>query len=149
MNEEDIANGLGQALDDAMLGYPVVWENRYLRDGSGNLVEVPSKAQMPYLVVEFVRTSRRNRALAGGVPKKGSQVSEGFMQITVVSERDAFASAATGIADDVADVFTPATSITITGGKITITDFPTVIQGFPDDVSWRVPVRVPYRATST
>lgn len=134
MTTDVISNALGQQLEAANLGHKIVWENQKL----------PSAQARPYLVFEYVPASRRDRSLKGGSP-----ITRGFVQITVVSKRNKFATVAKQIAESVAAVFDrsdPAKAIITSGGlKITLGDT-FVAKGFPDDLSWRTPVRINFTA---
>lgn len=129
MKESDIANALGKRLSDAALGFGIAWPNK------------ASSLQPPYLVFDMVRTGRTNDELSGEAVR-----SAGYAQISVVAEKDAFATTAEDIAMQIADLYPAALTLAITGGKVKITKPADVLSGFPDDVSWRVPVRVYYEA---
>lgn len=130
MREVDISNAMGQHLVNAGLGFPIVWENR------------DATPRAPYLTYEYVPTRRRELSLSGGAP-----VSEGYVQITVVSESGEYATAAWGIADDILDAFMPMSRLQITGADI-VMGAGRAIPGYPDGVHYRIAVRIPYAAYS-
>ena len=129
MKEADIANILGQRLSAPAVIGAVIWENQEVQP-------VP-----PYLVLEVVRTDTTDDTLGGG-----AAVHSGFMQISVVCETNKFSTAALNIADDVADRFPYGLRLPVGSGEILITKPPSIKQGYPDGIHWRVPVRVDYQA---
>ena len=134
MNEADIENAIGKHLSDAALGYDIAWPNRDVAAGQAR----------PYLVFQMVRTGRTSPVLKGGAAKV---YSDGFAMISVVAQTDKFATAANRIADTVAALVPAGQQIAVTGGgTMTISKPAEILQGYPDDVNWRVPVRVTYRA---
>lgn len=130
MKEADITKALTAHLSAAALGYEIVWQDEK--------VEQVDLAP-PYLDIEHVRTLRPT------VNVKGGQRSEGYLQVTSVGQKGEFATPTEGVADEVSDVFPIGQRIVATGGAITVLES-RVLSGFPDDVHWRVPVRITYRA---
>lgn len=131
MNAADIQTALGQRLA-ATPGIPaIVWPNRD--------TILP---ELPYLVADFVQTSRADATLGGT-----ATVENGFLMVTVVSELDAFATDGLTIAQTVADRFPMALRLPITGAKVLITQPPQIKQGYRDGPHWRTPVQVNYRAS--
>lgn len=134
MSADAIANGIGKRLEEAGLGYFILWENR----------DLPAGQAKPYLVFEYVPVSRRDRSNAGG-----SVQTRGYVQVTVVSAKGEFATEGRQIAEAVAAVFDrsdPAKAILFEDGMKIIMGDSAVLRGYPDDVSWRTPVRINFTA---
>lgn len=135
MRTDIIGVALGKCLDTANLGHPIIWENK----------DIPPGHITPYLIYEFVPTGRRDRSLTGG-----SARSTGFVQVTVVTKRNSFATEGRKIAEQVAAVFDRAgpqkRQITQDGVKITLGDS-AVQRSYPDGVNWRTPVQINFSAT--
>ena len=129
MTEGEISEALCRRLVEALPQYSVLQENR------DNL---PAQ---PYLITEIVRVSKTDATLAGGKP-----VHRGYLQVTVVSETDAFNAEGLAIAEEAAAVFPYALRIPAGDGEIVIQKPPQVEQAFRDGPDWRTPVRVDYEA---
>lgn len=130
MNETGISRALGQYLEGAALGYPIIYAN----DKAG----LPAA---PYLVVQFVPTSAKDATLDGSGP-----INMGFVQVTVVSDLGGFDTAALTIAQAVKARFAYPTHLNATGLEVTVTAPPFIGTGFSDGVHWRIPVRITYTA---
>jgi len=132
MTEADISAALGKHLA-ALGGVPaIVWENK----------DKPDSVKRPYVQVQMVRVSRRSLDLAGGA----GVTSRGYMQVTVVSDLDQFATAAETIADSIAAHFRKGVKLSENGGTVTVTDAPNILTSFRDGPDWRTPVQVDYWA---
>ena len=129
MKEAEISRTLSAHLDAAALGCPIIWPNK----DAGEPVA-------PYLDFQIVRGDRPTGSLDGT-----AQRSEGYVQITVVWSLNDRAVGAEELADQVSDEFPLGQRITGTGGWLSI-ESSRVLTGFRDDVHWRVPVRINYRA---
>lgn len=129
IRESDISIALGAHLGDMFPLPPIAWPNHRITPA------------MPYLFPQVVRGSRTDPSVAGDFA-----ISNGQYLVTVVSELDEFTVAAEKLADDVAEHFPMGLRLAVTGGEITIMQPPEILQGFPDAVSWRIPVRITYRA---
>ena len=129
MKEADIANALGQRLqeDSPIWLMPIVWENKV------------AQPERPYLSVEMVRTGRTDDTLDGTNTRH-----TGFMQVTVVSDRNKFTSDALAIADDVAAQFPYGLRLPIPGGEVVIIRPPLTQQSYQDKADLRTPVRIDY-----
>jgi hypothetical protein len=127
-----IANVLGQRLQTLVPELAIAWPNK----------DLPAGTTHPYLVFDHVPVSRTDDTLSGGVP-----ISRGFLMVTVMSEIGTFASTATDTAEDVAALYPYALRFAVTGGTITITNPPEVMQGYPDGPHWRTPVKINYEAS--
>lgn len=129
-----ISDALGQRLDDANLGYQIAWPNKKSDD--------PLK--VPYLIYEYVPTSRRDHSLAGG-----SAIARGYVQISVVTKKNTFEADDETVANAVTNVFDradPAKAVIIDSGlKIKMGDSQ-VLRSYPDAVNWRTPVRIQFTA---
>lgn len=127
-----IANALGQRLATLTPALLIGWPNR----------DVPAATPHPFLIFDHVPVSRNDDTLKGG-----GVIATGFVQVTVMAEIGKFATDATEIADSIAALFPYTLRLTVTGGTITINQPPEVMQGYPDDPHWRIPVRIPYSAS--
>ena len=132
MTEEDISNALCQTIVDAMPDTRFVLENR------------DSLPDRPFIALEVVRVSKTDDTLGGGFVR-----ARGFVQATVVTKTDTFATEALRLADCVEASLPYGARLTITGGDITIAKQPFTGQGFRDGLDWRVPVRIDYEAEQT
>ena len=134
MREDDIHDTLTRRLVEAFPLMTIVLENRD---------NIPKR---PYAVAEIVRVSKTDATLDGAQP-----INRGFMQVTVITETDAFAhdgvgGGGLGMAEDVAAVFPYGLRLPGPGGEITILKPPQIEQAFRDGPDWRTPVRVDYEA---
>lgn len=129
IRESDISIALAARLGD-MFPLPLIaWENKR------------GTFEKPYLFPQVVRGPRIGPSVEGNVA-----ISDGQYLVTVVSELDEFTVAAEKLADDVAEHFPMGLVLPVQGGQITIMQPPEILPGFPDDVSWRIPVRIRYQA---
>ncbi len=133
--ERAISEAITQQIVDAKLAgaFPdidIVWPNK----------DQPVYATRPYVTIQHQRGARTDANLKGGSP-----VSEGFILFTVVSEKDAFATEGEQLCDEIMTAFAPRTELPFVGGKAVIGDN-NMLTAFPDDVSWRTPLRVAYKA---
>ena len=131
MRQSDIANALESRLALAPSLGLIVWENK---DAA------PPPA--PYLIFENVRTTAEDATLAGG-----AYTSSGYLMISVVSKTDVFATAATALADNIAERFAYGLRLSAGTGHVLITKPPFILKGYPDGVNFRVPVRIDYSAS--
>ena len=131
ISEADISQALGQRLATMAGAPPIAWENK----------DLPIGTAYPYLVVQVVRVSRTDPAIAGGLGR-----ARGYMTVTVVDEVDKWATDSERLADDISDRFAYPLTLDVTGGKITIMQPPLIQQGFRDGPRWRLPVRIDYQA---
>lgn len=129
IRESDISIALAARLGDMFPLPTIAWENKVVT------------LDKPYLYPQVVRGPRTGPSVEGNVA-----VSDGQYLVTVVSERDKFTVAAENLADDVAEHFPMGLVLPVEGGQITIMQPPEILPGFPDDVSWRIPVRIRYQA---
>lgn len=129
MNETDIANALGQRLAMVPTIATVIFENR------------DAMPALPYIWAEIVPTSRLDRSMVGG-----SAISRGFMIATIIAPLNKFATPARAMADLIIARFPARLILPIAGGKVIIGDVEP-LQGYPDAVAWRQPVRINYTAT--
>ncbi|QDP53959.1 MAG: hypothetical protein GOVbin2937_36 [Prokaryotic dsDNA virus sp.] len=134
MREADISKALGQYLMGMADAPPIYWENQ----------NVPEGTARPYLSVQMVRVSRRNPDLAGG---SAGTIARGYMQITIVSDLDQFATSAEETADAIAAYFVKGTKLEESGGKVTIMEAPSILPALRDGSDWRVPVQIDYWAS--
>lgn len=137
MSFDTVPIALGRKLDEADLGHLIVWENDNL----------PAGQDKPYLIFEYVPTSRTDRSLVGGSAREA-----GFVQITVMSKKGKFANEGRAIAEAVADVFDrskPGNAQIIEGGVKIIIGNAAVLQPYPDGPTWRTPVQINVSATKT
>lgn len=129
-----ISKALGQRLEDANLGYQISWPNK----------RSENRLKVPYLIYEFISTSRQDRSLAGG-----SAITRGYLQISVVTKEGGFETEGREIAEAVADIFdraNPAKAAIIDSGlKIKMGDSQ-VLRSYSDSVNWRTPVRINFTA---
>jgi hypothetical protein len=132
VNQADITAAMGKHLA-ALDGVPaIVWENK----------DKPDSVKRPYIQIQMVRVSRSSVDLAGG----GGVTSRGYMQATVVSEIDQFATPAEATADSIAAHFRKGVKLSENGGTVTIMDAPNILTGFRDGPDWRIPVQIDYWA---
>ena len=131
MNTADIQKVLGQRLAATPNIGTIVWPNK---DAS-----LPER---PYIVVDFVTTSREDDTLAGT-----ATVETGFAMISVVSDLNTFATEGLTLAQTIADRFPKALRLPITGATVLITKPSEIKQAYRDGVYWRTPVQVNYRAS--
>lgn len=110
----------------------VVWEND---DEAGG-------GSKPYLVVQMVRTGRQNLDIAGGA----GTFSQGFVQITAVTELGKWATEAENMADNIAAHFPKALRLVVAGGTVVVTSAPDIKTAFRDGPDWRLPVQIEYTA---
>lgn len=136
MRTDVIAKAVGQKLEEANLGYAIIWENE----------NIPAGIKEPYLIFEYVPVNRQDKSLAGG-----SARARGFVQVTVVSKKSEFATKGRSIAENVAKVFDRANpakrQIDQDGVRITMGDS-AVQRSYPTAKSWRTPVQINLTATS-
>lgn len=132
ISEAAIANALGQRLATLSPALSVAWPNKSL----------PVGTPVPYLIFEVVPVSRTDDTLRGG-----ATISRGFAVVTVISALNAFATSATTTAESIASLYPYTLRLPVTGGEITITQPPEVMQGYPDDTYWRTPVKINYEAS--
>lgn len=130
MKEAEITRALTAAIEAASFAQPIVWENK----------DAPDPLPEAYLAVQHVRTLRPTSNLKGTKNR-----SEGYLQITVAGPKGGYATPGEDVADLVSGAFPVGRRIAATGGMLTIRSS-RVVSGFPDDVRWRVPVRIDYRA---
>lgn len=97
----------------------------------------PSK---PYLVVELVPLSRINRSLSGGIEE-----TEGFVQVTVVTETNEPVQMSMNIGQQVADLFPYGLKL----DRFLVNKPSMVEKGYRDGPDWRTPVRINYEAYSS
>lgn len=128
----DIGHALEERLSLLYPDLPIGWPNR----------DLPADTPHPFLVFDHVPVSRRDDTLTGG-----GTIARGFVMITVMSELGQFATAATSIAEDIADLYPYTLRLPVKGGAVTIIQPPEVMQGYPDQPHWRTPVRIPYSAS--
>jgi hypothetical protein len=131
ISEADIANALTDHLAGMSDLPPVAWPNKDLPTGTG----------YPYLVVQLVRVSRQDRTLKGGHAN-----SRGFMLVTGVDQVDEWETTLERLADRVSERFSYPRSLSVTGGRVTITKPPELQRGYRDGPRWRLPVRIDYLA---
>jgi len=134
MREADISKALGQYLMGMADAPPIYWENQ----------NVPEGTARPYLSVQMVRVSRRNPDLSGG---SAGTIARGYMQVTVVSDLDQFATSSEETADAIAAHFVKGTKLEENGGKVTIMEAPSILPALRDGSDWRVPVQIDYWAS--
>lgn len=128
MDQEDIDSALYTRLR-GLTGMPtLVYENQ-------------KTAQIvPYLWAEIVPTSRPDASMRGGQP-----VARGYMMVTVVGKLGEFGSVTRRLADQLVRHFSARLHLPSTGLKVIIGNAE-VLRPYPDEVSWRQPVRIPYTA---
>lgn len=124
MTEEEIYNLFSQRLVDANLLMKIV---------PPNMDDEPVK---PYLLLDLIPILRGNRSLSGGV-----ETSEGFCQITLVSETNEGISDVKAKAEEVAGVFPHRFRL----GDLILPDPPMIERGYRDGPDWRTPIRVNYQ----
>ena len=128
MTQAEILQAIGQRLQGMANCPPIVWPNK--------VATLPR----PYLVVQIIRGGASDPTLAGA----GNLLLTGQFMVTVVADLNAFSTAADALADQIAARFPkglrPAPRVVITAPA-------EILNGYPDEVSWRVPVRVRYLAT--
>ncbi len=130
IRDTDIANALGQHLEeDPALG-PIAWPNRDF---------IPAR---PYLVFDHVPVSRTDPTLDGS-----GLVVSGYLMISVVSDVDIFANVASEMADSIAAHFPYGLRLDVDGGEILISNHPTTQPPSRDGPDWRKPVKIHYRAS--
>lgn len=132
IRDTDISNALGQRLATLTPALPIGWPNK----------DVPAGTPHPFLIFDHVPVSRTDSTLKGG-----GTIVRGFAMVTVMAEIGVFATNATTIADSIAALFAYPLRLTVTGGTVTISQPPEVMQGYPDGPHWRTPVRIPYTAS--
>lgn len=130
MNAKDVNNALAAWLAaDPSLG-TIVWEDQ-------EALPTP-----PYIVYENVRVGANDPTLTGG-----GLVLDGFLMLTVVTNKGGLGIGATSLADDLAGRFPYGLRIAVVGGGHALVNTPPfVMQGFTDGIHWRTPVRVDYEA---
>lgn len=79
---------------------------------------------------------------------KGSIITEmGSIICTVVIERGIGNASAMAMAQALRALFGIGSTIALdSGGRVQITSFPNIGRGYPDETSWRTPVKIDYRA---
>ena len=129
MNENDIAQALGQRLKTLADTPAIYWDNQ----------DVPKTQTRPYLVVQMVPGQSPARI-------SGGRVHSGFMQVTVVSDVGQFATYANETAANIAALFPHELALPCGSGKVTITSDTQPGPGFRDGSDWRKIVQADYVA---
>lgn len=101
-----------------------------------NMDDEPRK---PYLLIDVVPTMRSNRSLSGGV-----EFSEGFCQITLVSETNDDDKQIIAKAEQIAALFPHRLRV----GDLLLTDPPMIENGYRDGPDWRTPIRINYQTNT-
>ena len=97
----------------------------------------------PYMVFDLVPTGRSDDTIDGLGP-----LSEGYVQITIVTLKGSGTREANLKAQQVADHFAYGLRLPIDGGgEITITQPASILGGFPFEANWHRPLRVPFEAS--
>lgn len=130
MIESAIERALGERLLTLHPTPTVIWDND----------EPDAIPKPPYLVVQFTKTGRTDRTVAGTLP-----IRTGYMTVAVIEKQNKFTTQANNLADQIADLFPSALRLSASGQTLTITKGGDVQSGYPDGPNWRVPVRVDYR----
>lgn len=130
IRETDIELALKAAIDAGNLVWPISWPNQ---DHPGD---------KPHIVIEIVRVNRRDETLNGENP-----ISLGRLIATVVVAKGTSTKVANEKADAISDLFPMARRIPVAGGEIVILKPADVMDGYPEDAEWRVPVRISYEAS--
>ena len=136
MNESTIENALKAVIENASAAIPssISWPN------------LDHDGQPPYLEVIFTGGSGTNPALAG---EAKADRTTGVMVVNVHTKKDIGTDDANGYATELAALFPKSSQISFSGGKINITDKPSIRKGFDGTSTWIVAVSIPYVATAT
>jgi len=128
MDRSNIADALMAIIENAALGYEVVFENR------------DATPSLPYLQVStFFPPPVR-------ITLQGAHQIQGLLQVTVVIENDAGSLAAMRIAEQVTALFTIDTLIEAGDGHVAVTELSTIGPGMVEASAYRLPVSIPFRA---
>jgi hypothetical protein len=132
MTFNEIEQALGQQA--ATLDYPIAWPNKDYDPKAANAV--------PHIEFRHVPTLRTDDSIDGG-----HEVQTGIALLTVVVNRDGFATEANGIAQEIAEAFPYGFRIETATGTVMVSKPADPVAGFVDGVYYRLPVRVSYRTT--
>jgi hypothetical protein len=137
MNPNDIKEALIQACRLTCIGRSITvhLEN----------IEYELPLALPRIEIGFAGVNRSNPLLKGG----SVQTETGRFVPVIADERGALTQTADDHAAAIAALFNKGQVFAITGGRVTITQVPTIRPGFPDKTSWRVPLVIPYRADAS
>lgn len=127
MTFAEIENALGQRLVAVAGNVPIAWPNKDF---------VPST---PYFEFRHTPVDRVDDTTSGGFAYQ-----TGIVLITVVADRDKFATEANGLAQTIADGFPKALRLTAGTGTVLINAPSAPATPFVDGVYYRLPVRVTY-----
>lgn len=125
MTPDAILNALGQRLAALTSCPPIVWPNK-----------VTTPPARPYLTVQMAARDDIDPTIAGG-----DGYSEGRMVVVVVSDPDAYTTAADQLAARIKAHFPKA----LRTGGVTIRSS-SVKGGYPTDTDWRIPVLIDWIA---
>ncbi|MCF6371050.1 phage tail terminator-like protein [Rhizobium halophilum] len=128
--ETDIENALKAIIGGAGLSWPVAWPNQN------------APGAKPYIVFGIVRVNRRDDTHEGVMT-----ISRGQLLLTVVMGEGISTKTANEKADQIAALFPTGRRLPVMGGQIVILKPADILEGFPQDGDWRVPVRVDYEAS--
>lgn len=128
--ETDIENALKAVVGNAGLGWSIAWPNQN------------APGSKPYVVFGMVRVNRRDDTLDGV-----QTISRGQLLLTVVTGEGISTRTANEKADQIAALFPKGRRIPVTGGEIIFIKPADILEGFPQDGDWRMPVRADYEAS--
>lgn len=146
IEDDEIGTALGGRLQQNLNpSLPIAWPGD----------DLPPATARPYLIFEMVPVDRTDGTLRGG-----GEIVKGYIQITVMSEpglpiwSDSVRNGAGNIvqscgaiAKTIRALYPYTLRLPVTGGEITITKPPQVMQGYPDGPHWRTPVKITYEAS--
>jgi len=128
----DLRNTLKARIEGAAIGPGFSWTN------------VNYDGTRPYFEVSTQSADRDG----GGIKGDAYTREVGVLAVVVVVDQGGGENAALGYADQIAALFPMGSRIPFNGGVITILRHPDINGGFPDEVSYRVPVTIRYSALS-
>ena len=100
---------------------------------------IDKKSIFPRLEVDFFITPFERLGI-----NNGSGRYSGFVQLTVVWEKDVGTDAPNRMAGTIKSWFPSDLKLDLTNSALRITQSPSIKGGFPDETSWRVPVDVSF-----
>lgn len=131
MSNTEISIGLDNHLESSVAGkWPIAFENSPY-DPTGGV----------YLEVDLLPAQTDNFTIQGKAKRL-----EGIYQVTVVTPIGEGSQIARRAADEIAEYFANDTRIDLAGGlpPLYVVGHPSVFDGIKDEVSYRVPVSIPY-----
>lgn len=128
-----------ESLSSVLSGLAVAWPG-----GSTDLFSPPHTGSklLPYIRVGKVSADPIRRFIAGGKAHDRT----GFLIITLVYPLSQDISVYEQLAGKIADYFKDGTQMVSNGVCVSVTSYPSVLDGYEDNGYWQIPVRIPWRS---